>query len=89
MALAFAGVGDDHAGVEPVGKGLVAMLRIVEFDLLDLSDPAADGAVEVVAASGDARIVAVLAQVFGKSTETAGERHVEAGHVHRHANAPS
>ena len=47
------------------------MLRIVEFDLLDLSDPAADGAVEVVAASGDARIVAVLAQVFGKSTERA------------------
>ena len=48
-------------------KGFVAMLRIVEFDLLDLSDPAADGAVEVVAASGDARIVAVLAQVFGKA----------------------
>lgn len=54
VVLAPAGVGDDHAGVESVGEGLVAVLRIVEFDLLDLSDPAADGSVEVVAAPGDA-----------------------------------
>ena len=88
MVLAPAGVGDDHAGVEPVGEGLVAVLRVVEFDLLDLSDPAVDGSVEVVAAPGDARVVAVLAQVFGKGAEAAGERHVEAGHVHRYGRTP-
>ena len=79
---------DHHAGVHPVGEGLVTVLGIVGLNLLDPTDAAVDRSVEVIAAAGDTHVIAVLAQVFGEDPETAGERDVETGHVDRHGRTP-
>ena len=84
VAGSFPRIGHNHARVQPLREGFVAVVYVVLFHFLDSAYPAAHRAIQMIATARYARVVALFAQILRKCTEAARQRHIEARHVHRH-----